>query len=190
MKTFICTASGPSLSAEDCRFIADCGLPVIAVNSTWKRVPFATHVFACDFSWWKACVRHITIPAQRWTDSRAAHKRFGINFFPEERGSPVNSGRRAIEFALWLGAERVILLGYDCSVSRGTHWHGDHPEGLKNPTENSTRLWRSEFEKHAPVLNARAEIINCSVETALTCFPRRRLREVLDATVKKSPRVC
>lgn len=191
MKTFICTASGPSLSREDCVRAEQSGFPVIAVNSTWKRVPFASYIFACDFSWWKASLCHITIPAEKWTDSRAAHRRFGIHFFPEERGSPLNSGRRAVEFALWLGAERVLLLGYDCSLSRGTHWHGDHPEGLKNPTAESVRLWQREFDRYAPALNARAEIINCSAETALTCFRRRQLQEVLpDAVVESTSRFC
>ncbi|HCZ48509.1 MAG TPA: hypothetical protein DCZ11_05850, partial [Gammaproteobacteria bacterium] len=41
-----------------------------------------------------------------------------------------NSGYQALNLAVLLGAERVILLGYDM---HGGHWHGRHGGRLNNP---------------------------------------------------------
>lgn len=76
------------------------------------------------------------------------------------------------------GAKRIILLGYDMQKTNGqSHWHGDHPKGLGSAGKIAE--WPSEFER-LKRNNPTIEIINCSRETALTCFARRPLEEVLN----------
>ncbi|MCY1346367.1 hypothetical protein D9M69_324510 [compost metagenome] len=87
----------------------------------------------------------------------------------------LNSGYRAIELAINFGAARVLLLGYDCSVRLGTHWHGDHQK-TKNPDHRRCAEWLNQFGRLA---RNGAEVINCSRETVLTCFPRMSLEEAL-----------
>lgn len=88
-----------------------------------------------------------------------------------------NSGAGAISLAAHLGATRVLMLGYDCQRTGGkAHWHGDHPAGLGNA--GSLAKWPAIFEKLASVLVG-TEIINCSRDTALACFPRVRLEDAL-----------
>lgn len=87
----------------------------------------------------------------------------------------LNSGLRAIELAIGFGAARVLLLGYDCSVTSGTHWHGDH-KLTKNPDAKRCAEWQRHFAMLDP---KQAEIINCSRETALNCFPRMTLEKAL-----------
>ena len=85
-----------------------------------------------------------------------------------------------MQVAAQTGAKRIILLGFDMTVKRGVHWHGPHGEGLRNPKENSCHTWRRAFRDAAPVIERLGiEVINCSRETALTCFPREPLEDVL-----------
>lgn len=90
-----------------------------------------------------------------------------------------NSGFQAINLAYHFGARRIILLGYDMQFTGGkTHWHGDHPKGLANPSEFSR------FLQHFPALaagckQAGVEVINCTRQTALEAFPRADLHEAL-----------
>ena len=75
------------------------------------------------------------------------------------------------------GAARVILLGFDCRHSNGlSHWHGDHPNHLGNA--GLTDKWLENYEKLKQDF-AHVDIINASRETAITCFPRARLEDLI-----------
>lgn len=175
-ETVVCIASGPSLCAEDCRLVEACGLPVVVVNSTWRAARFAKVIYAGDPGWWQAHAAEIDIEAERWTCTPNL-ERYGCQLHVA-RG-PYNSGMRAIQFAIWRGAKRVILLGYDCSLENGSHWHGDHLK-TKNPDVHRVQEWHAHFKLVAAQAKTGAvEILNCSRETALTCFPRASLREAL-----------
>lgn len=78
-----------------------------------------------------------------------------------------------------MGAERIILIGFDMQQTAGrSHWHGNHPSGLGNA--EGVAGWRKNFPALAADLAARGvETINCTIETALDCFPRADLRCVL-----------
>jgi len=85
-----------------------------------------------------------------------------------------NSGFAAIHLASLWGAARILLLGIDCKYSNGKrHWFGDHPEPI-NKTGRSPS-YAVNFER----ANCPTPIINCSRDTALTCFPRATIEEVL-----------
>lgn len=87
-----------------------------------------------------------------------------------------NSGAGAIALAALLGAKRIVLLGFDAQKTGGqAHWHADHPEGLGNA--GSVAKWPGQFDGLAKTLRG-VEIINCSRETALTCWPRQPLEAV------------
>jgi len=92
-------------------------------------------------------------------------------------GQYLNSGAGAIGLAVHMGAQRVILLGYDCQRTGGqAHWHGNHPKGLGNA--GSINTWPAQFQKLARDLR-NFNIVNCTRETALTCFPRVELEKAL-----------
>lgn len=172
-------ASGPSLTAEDCEALRQSGLPTIAVNSSWKLARFAEVIYGGDDVWWKAYEHEIDIPARRVCFMRQTAARLGIEHHKGAAGSVICSGYQAIRWAMQQGAKRIILLGFDCSVSNGTHWHGDH-EKTGNPDARKAASWARHFNALALVAKAqRVEIINCSRETALTCFPRMDLRDAL-----------
>ncbi len=92
-------------------------------------------------------------------------------------GQYENSGVGAVALAVHMGAQRILLLGYDCQRTGGkAHWHGDHPTGLGNA--GSLNKWPAQFQKLARDLR-NFDIVNCTRETALTCFPRVNLEHAL-----------
>lgn len=177
-QTVICVASGPSLTVEDCELAQQSGHRIIAVNSSWARVPKCDVVYASDFEWWKRNAADLTIPAERWTNNKLASQRFGLNHWLNNNG--YNSGLAAMNLALWFGAARILLLGYDCKP-RGDqpHWHGKHPKGMNNPNEISFRMWRQQFARTVRLFGNR--VVNCTRDTALTCYLRQPLEQVLEA---------
>lgn len=178
MHTAIICASGPSLTPVDCQTAARSGLPVIAVNSSWRAIPECTHIYAGDLRWWDVNIPALPDGPERWSCNRRAHTRYGVNLFPTDTSGTFNSGQRAILFAHWLGAVRIILLGFDCSISNGSHWHGDHT-ALDNPTAANVKRWHSEFARVAAQLRGSVNIINSSRQTALNCFRRLPLEAAI-----------
>lgn len=176
-KTFVCIASGPSLNAHDCELVRAARLPTIAVNNSWQLAPWCDHLYAGDLAWWDANVSKVPDGPKRWTCTRQASAKHGLNLHTAY--GEYNSGLRAIELAFQLGAERVLLLGYDCTVQGGTHWHGDHAD-TKNPDEALCRKWN---EQHCR-LAQRDQVINCSRDTALTAYRfgylEKELQKVVD----------
>lgn len=178
MATVIICASGPSLTHSDCLDAIASGFPVIAVNSSWRAVPDCSLIYAGDLGWWDLNIPALPERPARWTCNYRAHKRFGLELFETDTTGTFNSGQRAILLAKHLGASRIILLGYDCSIADGSHWHGDHTL-LDNPTAANIARWHGEFEKVSSELAGHVEIINCSRKTALTCFRRMPLADAL-----------
>ena len=179
-KTFICIASGPSLNAEDCAQASGSGHPIIAVNSSWMAVPDCQHIFAGDYLWWVHNHDAVNSGAQWWTQSLRARDRFGICLFRPTDSGPFNSGQRAIQLAAHLGANRVVLLGYDCTLANGAHWHGSHPATMHNPVPREVGRWHTDFSSLVSEL-PNVEIVNASRHTALACFPRKTLEAALNA---------
>jgi hypothetical protein len=111
-----------------------------------------------------------------WSCTRQAAARYGVQY--HESYGDYNSGLRAIELAFKLGAERVLLIGYDCTVQSGTHWHGDHSV-TKNPTEEDCDRWDAQHCR----LAQRDQVVNCSRDTALTAYRLGMLEKELQRVV-------
>lgn len=171
-----CIASGPSLTPEDCQRVRAAGIPTIVTNNTWELCPWADVAYAMDRKWWEVHHRRVfaEFPGRKICAVRGAYGAERIAFHHGR-----NSGAGAIALAAKWGARRIILLGYDCQRTGGRrHWHGDHPKGMGN----TQRLpaWPAEFKRLSVILQKEGrEIINCTRETALTCFPRAELEETL-----------
>lgn len=172
-------ASGPSLTAEDCSLVEQAGIPAIAVNSSWKLARFCEVIYAGDVCWWDAYGKDIDIDAQLWSCTRQAVAKHKLNHHKAIGG--YNSGMRALQFAIEQGADRIILLGFDCSLAHGLHWHGAH-ERTKNPDAGKVREWRRQFKQVSVKARMKGcEVINCSRHTELTCFEKRDLESVIES---------
>lgn len=180
-QTVAVIASGPSLTQSDCDLIEAAGLPAIAINDSWRRARFARFLYASDAAWWEVNHQRIDIPAERWTCSSTAALRYGLNH--HRFVGPHNSGSMAVRFAVEMGAKRVILIGADCSLKHGIHWHGPHTE-TKNPDAIKVRWWHRQYAITARLARQRGcEVINASRHTELTCFPVRDLESAIAESV-------
>lgn len=192
-------ASGPSLTAEDAS-AARGRARIIAVNDSWRLAPFADLLYAADAPWWdhENGAKHRGFAGEKWTqDQRSgsdaqfkaaarwgltlvhSENRAGLSFAPELVHQGGNSAFQALNLALLFGARRILLLGFDMQATGGrAHFFGNHPPGLDH--QQPFGMWRAAFAAAAPQLaEAGIEVINCSHETALTCFPCRPIEEAL-----------
>ncbi len=195
-------ASGPSMTRQVAEVVRASGCRSIAVNNQGiafdghpAMAPWADILYASDSKWWhnhsKAALefkgRKVTI-AQSGdrlpnviSDQISVIGHGGVNGFDERTthlrtGS--NSGFAAVHLAIHFGARRIVLCGFDMHGKKGEHWFGDHfwRRGYRSRYD----LFINCFKRAAGEFQARAEIVNCSPGSALTCFPFMDLREALN----------
>ena len=83
----------------------------------------------------------------------------------------------AVELACHFKADPVIMLGFDFSLSRGIHFHGEHQK-TSNPTHDRVKKWHKQLQK-AVKDNKQTTIINCSRYTEIDCIERMELEHAL-----------
>lgn len=199
-ETFVCIASGPSLTAEDVNFVRG-KARVIVVNASYALAPWADVLHCADagpFKWYWAKgpkgYESLTMEAFQGlkfslTDrSRRFHgvkilgrgPSDGLSLDPRRICLAGNSGYQAINIAVLMGASRILLLGYDmgCGPNNQRHWHAHHP----NRNQHTYRTWQRCFPALVePLKKTGVEVINCSRETRIECFPRMSIHEALPA---------
>jgi hypothetical protein len=187
---FFILASGPSLNKEDVDAIKGKGT-VIVINDNYKMAPWADYLYYCDPKWyhWHADNPEFQhFQGQIWTQDETTAKENGFNYIKSTPGEGIstdprviyqgsNSGFQAINLAYHLGARKIILLGYDMQLTNGqNHWFGKHPDGVISSYKN----WIGYYNRLADDAKTKnLDIINCSRQTALTCFTRQPLEKVL-----------
>lgn len=129
-----------------------------------------------DRDWWKV---HLAEVNESFIGERFSNNAHSGNYRTTKitKQCYSNSGIGAIVTAIEGGAQKVILLGYDCQKTNGqAHWHGDHPKQLGNA--NRIDSWRFKFAEFAEK-NKHIQILNASRQTALECFKRVDLYEAI-----------
>lgn len=103
----------------------------------------------------------------------------GLNLNVGQVNTGQNSGYQAINLAYHFGASKIILLGYDMKKQGDkAHFFGDHPKGLTNA--EGVEKWKAHFPALAKDLNREGvEVLNCTIDTALSCFNKAYLRNVI-----------
>lgn len=91
-----------------------------------------------------------------------------------------NSGFGGLMLAIALGANPIYLLGFDMKCTTATHWH----EGYPGQTLEGQRVKNKQFldlmNEFAPwIKNMGIEVINLNPNSALDCFQKRSIDEVL-----------
>lgn len=187
--TAVCIATGPSLTQEDVDYC--CGkATVVAINDAYKLAPWADVLYACDHDWWFHHNGAKGFGGLRFSITPTAGKlgatvltqgvQFGLSSDPNEIRHGKNGGYQALQVAVRAGAQRVLLLGYDMQPGPNgkAHYFGQHPAPLKKKMPFDE--WRHAFSTIVePLKSLGVEVVNCSRETALTCFPLKSLREAL-----------
>ncbi len=166
----LCT--GPSLTQADvdlCRELCD---KVVAVSDAFYLAPWADALVSYDDGWWKAHKPEYTGPKYHCH----LEKIEGIKMFEPRPG---NSGTLGLAVAAKWKPDRIVLLGADL---KGTHFFGKHTKAnLRNTNAQQFRTMIRQFEtfKHLPV-------VNCSPDSALTCFPKMSLKDALEVSQRSA----
>lgn len=200
--TFVCIASGPSLSEYQLKVVRQrmSKCTVVSVNDNYRVFPDADILFSADSDWW---LYHYDEAALCTLADFRTVKGARANFLlkggddpyrpliecpihrnPEEIGQSKrtfyggNSGITAIDFARQMGATKIILLGYDHMHTDKTHWFGDHPPELR--TEPIFDYWIENFKHLAEAYERLGiDLVNCSYPTALTHCRQSTIEEEL-----------
>lgn len=185
MKSAVCIASGPSLTAADVQIVqqwraAKSDRLVIVTNSTFQIAPWADYLYGLDEQWWRRNLSEAKQVFQgRMVSNCATARQLGIDHvqtFARRFEAFQNSGAAAVSLACRMGCDRVVMLGYDAQKTGGrAHWHDDH-KGL--PNAHSIPKWNARFRALRSCY-PKVQIINASRETALNMFPRASLEQAL-----------
>jgi hypothetical protein len=193
-ETVVVVASGPS--AKDVLLQAAKGAArFIAVNTSWRLVPWADALYAADFAWWnqyKGCPDFSGLKLS--TDKKSTEREdWNIRFVKIDRGTDGlvldrpnvvgwggNSGFHSINIAAHSGCRKIILVGFDMTLDHGIHWHGKHPERMNNPRKGNIGRWRRAVDGAAKTLaGIGVTAINCSPVSALENYPKMTFEQAL-----------
>lgn len=191
-ETIVIVASGPSAATVPLE-TAKGQARFIAVNNSWKLCPWADILFAGDFKWWEQNDGCPEFEGLRVSIDRRACETWGIARLRCYRSDSrmqfdlgivggSNSGLNAYNLAVQLEPAKILLVGFDMTLEYGLHWHGLHPERLKNPILDVVGKWRRAVDNAAAIVAARRiKVINCSPISALKRYPKMGFEEALAA---------
>jgi len=198
--TVVCIGTGPSLTLEQIQSAREKGFTLYGCNLAYQIVPDLAVLYGCNKGFWgyywdRGLREH---RAEKWTTNKSAAREYGLRWIDEKNRMGLSadpsyvhhghgSGYTLVNLAYLLGAERIVLLGYDLKYapdydgkarqvgSSPRHYFGEYPDELQHwPSQKVARgvhyelvdLYRSVAEQGL------VEVINCTPDTALDCFPR------------------
>lgn len=188
--TVVIIGGGPSLSIEQVNYAQSQFVTILGINDAYRICPDLHLLYACDKKWWdyhydyvagldcfKYCLEPTMHPGVLQLENDGPD---GLSLEWPKIRTGGNGGYQAINLAILLGFNRIILIGYDMQHTGGkVHWFGDHPKGLNNAPAQMVKAWIDNFNELAKLIPDGIEVINCSAETALTCFTRMNLRSAI-----------
>lgn len=165
---------------------------MVVVNDAHRMAPWADVLYSSDQNWYqfhrgapgfagqKYGIKPLE-PQPEWriTVLRNTGDR-GLERHPTGLRTGTNSGCAAINLAAHFGVNRVLLLGYDMGFAPGSpsHFFGEHPSALRSSRVPAQYIPFFELMVE-PLREMGLQVINCSRQTALTCFPRQSLAAAL-----------
>lgn len=92
-----------------------------------------------------------------------------------------NSGFAILMLAIALGCKNIYLLGYDMKIEPNrTHFHNGYPEITPSLMTTLVESFKQDFIDFAPqIKQAGITVINLNPDSALECFEKATLEEVL-----------
>lgn len=155
-------APGPSARAEDAEIARDSGYSVGCVSNAFELAPWCKFIAASDAKWWRAHTAAMGHPSKFSIGEVAGVEKVCMTV------GCVNSGVLGLEVAKRMGAMQILLLGFDM---HGDHFFGRYTNGLNNTGEDRRKVHLREYAAWARE-NRNIEVINCTPDSALDCFPR------------------
>jgi len=203
-KTAVIFASGPSVTDKDIetvrKYRTQDKCRVIAINAMYQKVDYADLLYFCDFKFYKWHMidtpdpifkdypaPKYSITPQKFITSdihrlrKHSEEGYGLSRECDALAHGKNSGYQCLNLAFLFGVKRIIMVGYDMKPDENgkTHCHGPHfiPTPVvvyKNITEGGY------YESIATELQKEGvEVINTSMDSALCCFTKMPLKDIL-----------
>lgn len=198
--TIACIGTGPSLTLEQVQATRARGFTLFGCNRVWEIVSDLAVLYACNLQWWehywgRELAAH---PCEKWTTNRRAADLFGLNWIDEKNspglsGDPSivhhghGSGYTLVNLAYLMGAERIVLLGYDLKYASDydgrtqriggspRHYFGEYPAALQHWPSVKVRdgVHVELCELYASIAKqGLVEVLNATPGSAIDCFPR------------------
>lgn len=176
-------------SVWDCDLESLRGHRVIAVNSSIFSVPFADFCVWNDDRWWRKHCETLKGYPGRIVTSHNVHppgvlgmekvsETVGISGARTQLAMKRTTTQAAMNLAVHLGVNRIVLLGVDLVVRQGRiHHHAEHPWPLAADAWTAQRKCL-EFTRK-PLAQRGIEVINCSIISTIDWWPKIPLAEVL-----------
>jgi hypothetical protein len=204
-KTACCIGTGPSLTMAQVDVARSKGFALTGCNNVALDVPDLEVLYGCNYEWWAAYWDTIKDhPAQKWSSNEKAAKQFGINWTAEKDAPGLSSDPRVIHhghgsgyslvnLVYLMGATRIVLLGYDLKYAPdydgSSHRIGSNPRHYFGEYVPHLQHWPSVCVKegiHFDLVRrygevARqglVEIVNCTPDSAIRCFPMMDIADV------------
>lgn len=153
----------------------------------WNKlvVTCSSHAAKKDATWLKY------LPKEIKRHVPDVERQAGISTYSKAISWNENSGAASISLAAWLGAKRIILVGFDMALSetKNQHFHNEYKTNkeARKRRRAPQRAKELPFEKHLrgfPYIkrdadNLGIEIINTSLNSAIQDFPKVHIKELL-----------
>lgn len=194
---YVVIANGISLTRADIDKALELApdATVIAISDAYHLAPHATFLYSCDYKWWNwhyASVRGSGFEGRLLSIDPIAVGRFeaveqiacvdaaaarpGLCKSRNAIHNGYSSGYQAVHIARNMGATKIVLLGFDYGATGQGHWFGGHPDNSVSDFPVMVRAFDSLAQD---LIDEGIEVINCTRETALRCFPRMTLQDAL-----------
>ena len=180
-KTVYVVASGESLKGFDFERLRDRN--VIVVNNVFEYMPFAQVLVGCDTGWFKRN-KHKLQKFTGYKNMFAGKGQPGWNYFIDQGmtedklilRNTRNSGFHAMVAAIKFGANKIYLLGFDVTWKKQPYFY-DIPQVEIDQYRNA--MHRKDAHLRYFEYYKDYNIINASPDSAITCFPKCSLSEIL-----------
>jgi hypothetical protein len=170
---------------------------VVVIKGSWRLAPWADLLYGLDRGWWIANkgaaefrgLKASPSPtaAKLFTDIRLVRLKSRAELLTKEKGvigcglkhGGGHSGFQAINLAVQFGVKRILLVGFDMMMDgHRAHWRED--SGVGKPDAGRIRSWREAFDECAPQFRTLGvDVVNCTMASALTAYPKVPLSEAL-----------
>lgn len=206
MKTVCAIGTGPSLSVAQIAVAREKGFHLYGCNLIYSIVPDLEVLYGVNYAFWeyywhRGLRDH---PCDKWTTNKAAADMFGLNHIgekfmhglsedPEVLSHGHGSGHSLVNLAYLHGADRIVLLGYDCRYAKDydgkarqvgsspRHFFGEYPASMQHwPSVQVQKGVHIELLDLYQSIHSQGlvEVINCTPDSAIECFPRMAIEDL------------
>lgn len=190
-ETVFIVGGGPSVLEQDVELLR--GRRVIAINSSYQRVPFADYVIAHDHQWWREHKDRIQATFQGQMVAPTEHRQgFDGRLYVHKRYPPMSSDpgwismkvttfSGAINLAVHKGASKIVLLGADGKLGKDGRSHHYEPHCWWKFRTDRWDKHRAELQTFiGPLKLLRIEVLNASPGSAWDLWPVVTLEQAIE----------